>query len=63
MTTVAIGRLETGAEASAQRCGQPARAGTAIVQAGSTNGTTMETFRVPFADLATEQVGFFMDDD
>ncbi len=36
--------------------------GTAIVQAGSSNGQTVETFRVPFADLATQQLGFFMDD-
>ena len=35
--------------------------GTAIVQAGSIKGTGTETFRVPFADLPTQQVGFFLD--
>ncbi len=34
--------------------------GTAIVQAGSVNGSTEETFRVAFSDI--RGVGFFMDD-
>ena len=56
------GQLETGAAATGADAAKLLAAGTAIVQAGSINGSTLETFRVPFADLATEQVGFFMDD-
>ncbi len=56
------GQLETGAMAGGHDAEDLLAPGTAIVQAGSTNGQTVETFRVPFADLATQQVGFFMDD-
>ncbi len=58
-----FGRIETGASASAWDAANLLAPCTTIVQAGSTNGTTAETFRVPFADLSTEQVGFFMDDE
>ena len=34
--------------------------GTSIVQAGSTNGQNAETFRVPFADLTSQHVAFFV---
>jgi hypothetical protein len=54
---VATGALAAGADA--QRLLAP---GTAIIPAGSVNGPGNETFRVPFADLSTQQVGFFMDD-
>ena len=56
------GTLETGASADADDAGRLLAAGTAIVQAGSTNGTGLETFRVPFADLATQRVAFFLAD-
>src|SRR5262249_20166402 len=55
------GRLETGAMADDDDAEELLAFGTAIVQAGSTNGQTVETFRVPFADLASQQVAFFMD--
>ena len=55
--------LVTGAAANASDAANLLAPSTAIVQAGSTNGTTDETFRVPFADLSTQQVGFFMDDE
>ena len=54
--------LVTGAAANASDAANLLAPSTAIVQAGSTNGTTDEIFRVPFADLSTQQVGFFMDD-
>jgi RTX calcium-binding nonapeptide repeat (4 copies) len=56
------GRLETGVMADDDDAEELLAPSTAIVQAGSSNGSTLETFRVPFADLATQQVGFFMDD-
>ena len=56
------GQLETGAMANGNDAATLLATGTAIVTAGSTNGSTTETFRVPFADLASQQVGFFMDD-
>ncbi|MFI5455223.1 MAG: beta strand repeat-containing protein [Isosphaerales bacterium] len=56
------GQLETGSVASGSDAANLLAPGTAIVQAGSSNGTAVETFRVPFADLATQKVGFFMDD-
>ncbi|MGA2700304.1 MAG: hypothetical protein ABSH35_04325 [Isosphaeraceae bacterium] len=56
------GQIETGAVASSNDAANLLAPCTAIVQAGSINNSTVETFRVPFADLATQQVGFFMDD-
>jgi hypothetical protein len=61
-TTRNNGQLETGSAANSNDAAALLAPGTAIVQAGSSNGTTVETFRVPFADLATQQVGFFLDD-
>jgi hypothetical protein len=60
--TATSGLITTGAAATASDVTNLLAVGTAIVQAGSSNGTTVETFRVPFADLATQQVGFFMSD-
>jgi len=57
------GQLETGAAANGNDAATLLAPGTAIVQAGSSNGTTVETFRVPFADLPAYQVGFFLDTD
>ena len=56
------GQIETGAAANGNDVAALLASGTTIVQAGSSNGTTVETFRVPFADLSMQQVGFFMDD-
>jgi hypothetical protein len=39
----------------------PAIAATPIIKAGSLNVNAGETFRVPFADLASQQVEFFID--
>jgi hypothetical protein len=61
-TTGTSGRPETGSVASGSDAARLLSPETAIVQAGSSNGSTMETFRVPVADVATETVGFFMDD-
>ncbi len=55
-------RLETGAAANSSEVMGLLVSGTTIVQGGSSNGTTTETYRVPFADLATQQVGFFLAD-
>ncbi len=53
---VAVGSLATTADVQ-----KLLAAGTAIAQSGSTNGTNSETFRVPFADLTTQQVvAFFL---
>jgi len=60
--TNSCGQIETGAVASSNDAANLLAPCTAIVQAGSINSSTVETFRVPFADLATQQVGFFMDD-
>ncbi len=60
--TSSCGRIETGANANSSDAANLLAACTAIVQAGSINGSTVETFRVPFADLPTQQVGFFLDD-
>ncbi len=54
------GPMMTGAQATASYASALLAPGTLIVQAGSVNGSTTETFRVPFSD--TSQVGFFMDD-
>ncbi len=54
--------LETGSNASAGDAAALLASGTAIVQAGSVSGSTAETFRVAFADISNQQVGFFMDD-
>jgi hypothetical protein len=61
-TTRQNGQLETGAAVHANDAAALLTPSTTIVQAGSTNGRTVETFRAPFADLTTQQVGFFMDD-
>ena len=61
-TTRNKNQLETGAAANGNDAAALLTSATAIVPAGSTNGSTTETFRVPFADLASQQVGFFMDD-
>ena len=61
-TTRYFGQVVTGALANAFDAESLLTQSTAIVQAGSTNGQTVETFRVPFADLSSQQVGFFMDD-
>ncbi len=53
-------RIEPGTCASESDAEQLLACGTAIVQAGSTNGQNAETFRVPFADLANEHVAFFV---
>ncbi len=58
--TASNGQIVTGGAANNVEAAALLVPGTAIVQAGSTNGQTDETFRVPFADL--QQVGFFMDD-
>src|SRR5262249_33454249 len=57
-----FGQLETGAMANGDDAEELLSASTAIIQAGPSNGSSVETFPVPFADLATQQVGFFMDD-
>ena len=60
MRPLSSGPLVTGALATASDASELLAPGTAIIQAGSLNGSTTETFRVPFSD--TSQVGFFMDD-
>ncbi len=59
--TNSSGVVSLGSNATASDAQKLLAAGTAIVQSGSTNGTGSETFRVPFADLTTEQVvAFFL---
>ncbi len=54
--------VEIGAKATAADAAKLLAPGTAIVQAGSTNGSNTETFRVPFADLTAKQlVALFID--
>jgi hypothetical protein len=60
MTPNPGGTSVSGALATPAFAAELLAAGTAIVQAGSVNGSTVETFRVPFADRY--DVGFFMDD-
>ena len=60
MSPISGGPILIGAKAAGSYASKLLAAGTAIVQAGSESGSTVETFRVPFAD--TSQVGFFMDD-
>ena len=60
MTPISRGPTVVGALATAAFASELLAPGTAIIQAGSENGSTAETFRVPFSD--TSQVGFFMDD-
>lgn len=61
-TTRYRGQVVTGAQANGDDAEDLLTQNTAIVQAGSSNGQAVETFRVPFADLSNQQVGFFMDD-
>ncbi len=61
-STTRNGQPETGAMASASDAANLLAVGTAIVQAGSVNPSTVETFRVPFADVPAQQAGFFLDD-
>src|SRR5262249_7902236 len=56
------GQIETGAVATNVDATRLLTPTTAIVQAGSVSGSPVETFRVPFADLNTQEVGFFIDD-
>ncbi len=55
------GIVALGSKATASDAQKLLAAGTAIVAAGSTNRTNSETFRVPFADLKTQEVvAFFL---
>ncbi|MDR3638691.1 MAG: calcium-binding protein [Isosphaeraceae bacterium] len=53
-------RIELGTCACESDAEQLLACGTSIVQAGSTNGQNAETFRVPFADLTSQHVAFFV---
>ena len=54
------GQLESGSAANSSEIMGLLAPGSAIVQAGSSNGTTMETYKVPFSDIVSQQVGFFL---
>ncbi len=65
LTTPVVGKgmlppPQVGIRATGSAAAELLAPGTAIVQAGSVNGSTEETFRVAFSDIGG--VGFFMDD-
>ncbi len=59
--TNSSGQVEPGSQATNSDAANLLAPGTAIVQAGSVSGQGTETFRVPFAALAGQQLAFFLD--